>query len=770
MKLSFLYEQIVRENFKSQKQRFIQQGIDPQIVRDYFEKFKHIKEKKYKELTDEIKGVSVPADRRNDIDAYKNFHELERVVDYVGGQRSVTTAMKGEDIEVDGKPVYEDDNFEVYYADSPRACIKYKGKMPYSWCVARSDSSNMFYTYRFKPYEPAFYFVKDKKATDDEFKLINMGKSLVSGEFRNKYHFFVIQVPKNIDMSNAEQEQYIVTSAKNDGDEQMSWEQILKINPKLNAIREVLEPKPFTDEERSQHKRFKNGIDDSEFEKLSYEDKRTYLDIYPTIGRPISERQLKALPKDLLNLYVSFGIGLTSEQHEYVATMPKILKRYKQITLRKYEEYMSKENYQRWQLKLNFSEARMLPDEKLELYIDSLSRDKLNEFLHDGGWEAIEYLKEHLGKKLDDDGKSIINLVHEIGEEKSLNKLNEMLPDGVSIRPLGNNDVLFEMDDFVSDGFWRTFRVGDDIEWIYEAGGVSPNTYDYYDYHSYFDGYDEGIEREFNHHLDNIITNESSLMEDLKSVGIEADKVSIVDLLDSYGDVDEIKNMIDTEWTEAASNAQEIAADKINAKMGKIIEVKDHYNEVTINHKALVIFLHHHELFTNDSDDFISNMINLFEEILSDFGLPSDYYSAEEMVRDDEHEYMEVNETYIYDRMAENIESALEKFIDENHEDEEDVEYGDSRLAKLKSEVIGLLNKTLKALGQDPNAVHIENELVEINIDRSKFKLDGSVYVDVYDKQHKKHHQGYVKIKDLPTYFQNFKLFETLQRFNQLIK
>lgn len=768
MKLSRLYGEILLENFKSQKQRFIQQGIEPQIVKDYFEKFKHIKDKKYKELKDEIKGVSVSADRRHDIDAYKDFHDLERVVDYVGGQRSVATAMNGEDIEVDGKPVYEDDNFEVYYADSPRACIKYKGKMPYSWCVARSDSSNMFYTYRFKPYEPAFYFVKDKKATDDEFKLMNVGKSLVSGEFRNKYHFFVIQVPKNADSENNEQKQYIVTSAKNDGDEQMSWEEILKINPKLNPIKEVLEPKPFTDEERGQHKRFKNGIDDSEFEKLSYEEKRTYLDIYPTIGKPITPRQFKALPKDLMNLYVSFGIGLTDEQDEYVKTLPKIYKRYKQITHRKYDEYMSKESYQRRQLSLNFSELKTLSDDKAGLYVTTLSRQDLNEFLHENGWEAIEYFKEHLSSKTDEDSRGVIELVKNIGDEVSLNKLNSMLPDGVTISPLGSDDVLFELDGIVGDTFWGTFRVEDGIEWIYEAGGSVGGGR--YDYDTYFDSYGEGLDREFEHNLDNIITNNTSLMEDLGDVGIEATKVGIVDLLDSYGDIDEIKEMIDSEWTEAAANAAETASDKLTAKIQKVIEVKERYNEVEINHRALLIFLHHYELFTTDLEDFISNMTELFGEILDEFGLPNDYYQAEEMIRDDEHEYMEVNETYINDRMVEAIEEALEKFIDENHEDDEDVEYGDSRLAKLKSEVIGLLNKTLKALGQEPNAVYIDNELVEINIDRSKFKLDGSVYVDIFDKEHKKHHQGYVKIKDLPAYFQNYKLFETLQRFNQLIK
>ena len=56
---------------------------------------------------------------------------------------------------------------------------------------------------------------------------------------------------------------------------------------------------PFTPEERQKNERFKNGISDAAFAKLSYEDKRSYLDIYPTINRPITSSQFADLPDDL---------------------------------------------------------------------------------------------------------------------------------------------------------------------------------------------------------------------------------------------------------------------------------------------------------------------------------------------------------------------------------------------------------------------------------------------------------------------------------------
>lgn len=168
MKLNNIYKELLNEDFKSQRVNFIKQGYDSNIVDDYIGKFKHIRDAKYRSIGDNISNFDIEPKDRLDIDRYKNFRDLEVFVDYVGGKHAVKTNLKSNDIVIDGKPIYNQDGIEVYYADSPRACIKYKGSVPYSWCVARSDSSNMFYTYRFKPYEPAFYFIKDVAATKKE--------------------------------------------------------------------------------------------------------------------------------------------------------------------------------------------------------------------------------------------------------------------------------------------------------------------------------------------------------------------------------------------------------------------------------------------------------------------------------------------------------------------------------------------------------------------------------------------------------------------------
>jgi hypothetical protein len=766
MKLYELYNQVLNEDFKTQTQKFIKQGIDVEIVKPYIEKFKFIRDKQYKEAKADINGVEVPVERRFDIDAYNDFHELERVVDYVSGQRSVGSSMKG-DIEVSGEAVFKNDNVEVYYADSPRACIKYKGSVPYSWCVARSDSSNMFYTYRFKPYEPAFYFIKDVKATQKEFKVWNMTKNVFRGSFSNPYHFFVIQVPKNVNPEDDKKEQYIVTSANNDGDKQMSWDDIVKLNPKLKPIKEVLKPKPFTPEERAQHERFKNGIGDKEFRKLSYEDKRTYLDIYPTIGKPITYEQLTSLPDDLMNLYVSFGVGLDNEQDEFVKeNKPKIYKRYIDITKRKFDEYMSRESYyERVRLSLNFSELKTLSDENITKYLKNTSSRNINDMIHTFGWDAYYFIKKYIPEKFDKSDEGIIDLLR-TGDEESIFKLNELVPSGVEV-DIYMDKIRFDIESFTNEAMFDTFKVKDGVEWLYNR--VSEGSYydGYYD--NYFDGDDETMDREVREVINKVLTTNDDLKSDFLSLGLNWDEATVLDLVDTYDKLSDIERTITDEFTEAQSEAQDNAGSELGNKIERIVEVK--YNEIFINIKALVIYLHDNKFFTTDPDEFKDNMKDLLEDILSHYDLPTDYYEFDEMVREAGYSNMVVDYNTIYNNTESSIKDALYEFVEEKVEDESDTTGNtDNKLKRLKSEVINHLNKTLKELGEDPNANRIENELVLIDINRQRFKLSGQVFITLTNKKTNKTDDGYIYINDLPTYFRNYKLFEAIIHFKRLIE
>lgn len=335
MKILNIFHELLMEDFKSQRKKFIEQGYEPGIVDTYLKDFDEIRKSKFKEAREsEIQGLNVPkGDARFNVDSYKTFRELEILVDFVAGQRKVGSA-NFEDIKVDGEPIFRNEDVEIYYADTPRACIQYKGNFPYSWCVARNDSGNMFYNYRLREYEPAFYFVKLIKRTKKEFDIWNTNKDVFNGKFKDKYHFFVVQVTNY--------GKYIVTSAMNEGDFEMRWNEILDFAPELTELKEIFQPKPLTKEEREKIEKYKNGLSDEEFAKLPYKEKEFYLAVYVQIDKPITFEQFKILPEDLKNKYVGFGVGLSDEQFELIKNNKNLIKRYSEITKRKFDEYVKK--------------------------------------------------------------------------------------------------------------------------------------------------------------------------------------------------------------------------------------------------------------------------------------------------------------------------------------------------------------------------------------------------------------------------------------------
>lgn len=771
MKLTNIYQELLNEDFKSQTKKFISQGFDPEIVKSYIDKFKHIRDKKYKELFDVDVKVDVPSNKRNDIDSYKNFHDLEIVVDYVGGKRPVSSAISKptNDIDVSGEAVYRDKNVEVFYADNPRACIKYKGSFPYSWCVARSDSSNMFYTYRFKPYEPAFYFVKDIPATKDEFKVWNLGKSVFSGQFQNKYHFFVIQVPKNVDLNNLTKEQYIVTSAQNDGDTQMSWNDILAINPNLAPIHDVLEPKPFTEEERKQHERFKNGINDNEFKKLSYEEKRNYLDIYPTIARPITNFQLMQLPDDLLNLYVSFGIGLDDEGFAYIKDKPAILKRYAQISKRKFDEYMKEGQRHRSQLNPVYTEVMMLSDDDIKTFLHSLTGKEINRFIAVNGLDKFELLEKHLGDKaVPEDFKRDKDLLIRAsnGDEEAMDELLIRLPEPLEF-DIHRGYVSLDFSRVPSGLSTLDSSVTDFMEQSTDAG------YWVWDDENYFEGWEEGLEETITNFLEKILEEDEDLFNQIKSVGIVTKTTTgeAADDLYSYIKEDkDILNKIEEEvkdkYSTASYNAKYKKADEICDKIEDIIEYRKYEEDILVSLDALILFIRGHEFFTTDLTDFIDNVNAMMEGVLDIYDLPDNYDSMREEV--DDHN-MVVDEEGIKSSITELLIEHIEEGLYNDEDEEGDQEDDEAVVKKRQQLVISYLTDTLKNMGQDPYASMIENDIVRIDIDRRKFKINGQVYVKMSDKQNGKFHEGYIFIKDLPTYFTNYKLFEQVNKIKTII-
>jgi len=275
---------------------------------------------------------------------------------------------------IDAKPLFEKNGLEVYYADTPRSCIKYKGNVPYSWCVARPDSSNMFYSYRLRGSNPAFYFVKDVDATKKELS----SNEKFNGTFKNKWHFFVIQVLKTANINDLMEKSYVVTSANNDGDIAMSWNDIVKIEPKLKGLQSEFLPKPLSPEELNVISKYRNGITTQEFVKLPYNEKERFLDVYPAINRPISDEIFKLLPVDLKNKYIGMNIGLSGNQYEGIQYDKNLLKRYAQMTEKKFQEWLKDSS----RFNLVDSEIDVLSQYNiLDKYVDKLTGANMSDLL-----------------------------------------------------------------------------------------------------------------------------------------------------------------------------------------------------------------------------------------------------------------------------------------------------------------------------------------------------------------------------------------------------
>lgn len=336
---------LINEDFKSQKSIYLSQlkGIPnaDQTVDKYLDDFREIKVKKHTVAANaEIYGLGVnKGSDRFDIDKYKTFQELKTFVDYVSGQVKVGSA-NFDKIEVNATPIFENEEVEIYYGNSPKACIQIKGNLPYSWCVSRKIG-NLFYHYRLKEYEPTFYFIKRKKAMEKEYEFRKTKGGEFEGEWNDKYHFFVVQVPEDVEIGNKNKEQYYVTSASNDGDRKMSWKQILEKAPELRVLQSELKPKPLNPTEKEKVEKYFEGLSDEEYARLPYIEKEFFISIYPDISKRklLTDNQFENTPDDLKNTYIGTRVGLTDEQFNKIKGT-KLLKRYKDVTKEKFEEFL----------------------------------------------------------------------------------------------------------------------------------------------------------------------------------------------------------------------------------------------------------------------------------------------------------------------------------------------------------------------------------------------------------------------------------------------
>jgi hypothetical protein len=222
--------------------------------------------------------------KQKDIFQY-TFDDLEKLID-ANFPSTTDPVDDGEEVDFSGSEdvVYNQNGLLILLGDLKEKCIRYgRGE---SWCISQSGTRNMFYSYRMRMNEPVFYFVFDEDKPKED-----------------KYSKIVIYIDKSGN--------YHVADKNNEGDTEMTWTEIEKIQPKLKGLQKLFKHIPLTAEEKKDYERFKNRISDEEYSKLTFDEKEKYI----KFGNDLSKEQIKNTPKELISLYAvtSTGINITKD-------------------------------------------------------------------------------------------------------------------------------------------------------------------------------------------------------------------------------------------------------------------------------------------------------------------------------------------------------------------------------------------------------------------------------------------------------------------------
>ena len=266
----FLFE--VSERVKQQlvdKFTSADDSVNAQEVRQYLDKW------------DQLLPI-IPQNQR-DIQRL-SFDQLKQIID----DAETRKMLRGKNTGVSKQPknaLYADDGLEIYKGTGREQCIVYGDG--YDWCISRKQADNMFYWYRIKDQSPMFYFVFDLDRDQDD-----------------DYHASVIHVFRNGN--------YRITNALNDNEFNATWEEIVKILPKLKPLKHLFKPEPLSSQERADVERFSEQLSDQEYRVLSLGEKYKYIQF----RQQLRDQQQTDTPDELISVYAKLQpIGITKETY-----------------------------------------------------------------------------------------------------------------------------------------------------------------------------------------------------------------------------------------------------------------------------------------------------------------------------------------------------------------------------------------------------------------------------------------------------------------------
>ena len=177
--------------------------------------------------------------------------------------------------------LYNENGLVIVKGDLKEKCIMYgKG---YNWCITTNDLNNSFFAMRTAPHMRfMFYFVFDK----------DMEKS-------NPLHALIISVDERGTVRVAD-----VENRKNSGAEQVDWNYITQIQPKLKNLQYLFKsnidiPTDMKEKRRKFEDIYDSSNRDELYRHLSLDDKSTYIDTVISVNKDLTMNQWQNTPKEL---------------------------------------------------------------------------------------------------------------------------------------------------------------------------------------------------------------------------------------------------------------------------------------------------------------------------------------------------------------------------------------------------------------------------------------------------------------------------------------
>jgi hypothetical protein len=315
---------------------------------------------------------------------WRNFHQLETLLDAGFPPDSSEQAELNQAI-ADGEKIYDKNGIEIYQGNSQQRCVKYGHGLgnSYSWCISRTDPSNMYSNYRFMGNESRmFYFVFDRSRSSVK----------AGGGFEDTYHAIVIHVYENGG--------YGFTHASNAGDRfARDWNELGTFMPKelwakIKDLKPLFKYIPPSREEKELAALKGKKLTLEQFIDLSEETKKIYIDG----GNKLTPEQIESLSTELKNQYINVGQVMP---FEIVSQNMPLIKRYIKIHFERkekpvdgrYLEYMTPQQKQQYFNK--YKDEAFLDHEMIEKYFPDFLPEYIQSFL-DMKFQLPEHFIEYM--------------------------------------------------------------------------------------------------------------------------------------------------------------------------------------------------------------------------------------------------------------------------------------------------------------------------------------------------------------------------------------